>query len=1045
MSRRASLLNLPTGKKTSTADLSNIASPFGDSHRTPSAVSRVAPPRKSSKLGMGGSLYRSQDNICVSYLRKTSESNLMRPGQGLREPSVTRDSGVDLSKMYSHPEPPSTPDRRRRAVSEDRSVQVGIGWRGTGGRSVSRQSSRTNLVDSGSRSGSFRFLPPESVNQEEPPKLILKKTPIGGSRVSLYGNDPDIDGGDSGNRKKLSSGCQAGDISRREIEMGELLRKLEMIEALINKVEETAERLLKRQTESEEFQSQMKQELEGYDLQKGVYRVLDSVDYDRREYARLLKKVTEMQKRHSQGIFLDGENEELRSLIVGANDLEKKLNRSLEELERLANKTEALIERQRKILEERRRKMEEEAKKNSALMVLLKDASQIDKMLKDLSHVKSEHMKAEHIHRKIQEKVLNLDEDEMDTDEIVLQRIGVDTQTVTDDLLRIREDIHKIQDAAIDNLDNDVEVDVVGESEILRQKMGECKESVEQLKTDIEDFLNSQNKRFADFMRKLKEDEEESERRRREEEERLKLLEEEEERKRRLAAQKEKELSLLELEAEENRNKQRQEIIHMLDGDMIELHKMKDKVLVLVDKQKKIKHSRRKRRQLYTIKEEDESDEDLNKLANKTGNLFSFLADDENVVLSLKGKVESQDPNDVMEEVRQVEDGIIDKSRQIQELSEQTEKMLNDEKRMTDEVSKVLSSQEEQLALKKTQLFSDADDLHDSFKELMYKMAELAAVIEQLLNTEMQVNFEELTVKSNEFEISMREMQDHVKDLQKTSQDDIKITQLDKLENLINERASTLGGLHQESDFLMAKGRKLLYEKQKQDAEDERQKLRKDQEKLNSLQQVAKDVSIKQNLLEAQYKDKSDDDDEENRRKLEELERLMKQKEDLSDVEMNLGNISAEMEIWKEFKFTEEEEMEMNRYGMISSLAMPSFPAGLIKNPELLAAITKRHKELLELRKKLAREEQRMKEICEALDEMEMRQREAELARLAKQSKEWVHDFKPEGSAMFGTEPTFRSDFTMDPEEARAQAASRRASRMASRESSVAPVESLGL
>ena len=86
-----------------------------------------------------------------------------------------------------------------------------------------------------------------------------------------------------------------------------------------------------------------------------------------------------------------------------------------------------------------------------------------------------------------------------------------------------------------------------------------------------------------------------------------------------------------------------------------------------------------------------------------------------------------------------------------------------------------------------------------------------------------------------------------------------------------------------------------------------------------------------------------------------------------------------------------------------------------------------------------------MKEICEALDEMEMRQREAELARLARQSKEWVHDFKPEGSAMFGTEPTFRSDFTMDPEEARAQAASRRASRMASRESSVAPVESLGL
>ena len=181
----------------------------------------------------------------------------------------------------------------------------------------------------------------------------------------------------------------------------------------------------------------------------------------------------------------------------------------------------------------------------------------------------------------------------MDTDEIVLQRIGVDTQSVTDDLLRIREDIHKLQDAAIDNIDSDVEVDVVGESENLRQKMGDCKESVEQLKIDIEEFLNSQNKRFADFMKKLKQEEEENERKRREEEERLKLLEEEEERKRRLAAQKEKELSLLELEAEENRNKQRQEIIHMLDGDMIELHKMKDKVLVLVDKQKKINNKKK--------------------------------------------------------------------------------------------------------------------------------------------------------------------------------------------------------------------------------------------------------------------------------------------------------------------------------------------------------------------------------------------------------------------------------------------------------------------
>ena len=70
---------------------------------------------------------------------------------------------------------------------------------------------------------------------------------------------------------------------------------------------------------------------------------------------------------------------------------------------------------------------------------------------------------------------------------------------------------------------------------------------------------------------------------------------------------------------------------------------------------------------------------------------------------------------------------------------------------------------------------------------------------------------------------------------------------------------------------------------------------------------------------------------------------------------------------------------------------------------------------------------------------------EAELRRLAAQSKEWVHDLQPEGSALFGAEPSFKSDFSLDPEEARAQAASRRASRMQSREASVAPVESLGI
>ena len=151
-------------------------------------------------------------------------------------------------------------------------------------------------------------------------------------------------------------------------------------------------------------------------------------------------------------------------------------------------------------------------------------------------------------------------------------------------------------------------------------------------------------------------------------------------------------------------------------------------------------------------------------------------------------------------------------------------------------------------------------------------------------------------------------------------------------------------------------------------------KLRKDQDKLDSLQQTAKTVATKQNDLEATLKADNDEDEDEKRRRLEDLENLLKQKQDLKDVEESLETICEELEVWRDFQWSEAEEAELNRFGMISSLAMPSFPAGLVKDPALLAAITKRHQELLQIRRKLAAEEARMKEICAALEEMELRQ-----------------------------------------------------------------------
>ena len=173
------------------------------------------------------------------------------------------------------------------------------------------------------------------------------------------------------------------------------------------------------------------------------------------------------------------------------------------------------------------------------------------------------------------------------------------------------------------------------------------------------------------------------------EEEKLRLIAEEEERKKDLSDIKTKELSPLELEAEESRMKQRQEMLHLLDGDMTDLHNMKDQVLVVVDKQKKIKGVVQKRLELYTIREEvqtgNANDSDIKTLMNRTSTLFSCLADDENKVLTLKGKIASMNPDELSDEVKDIKTEIINKSKQIQELSEETDIMYDKEQTLLDE------------------------------------------------------------------------------------------------------------------------------------------------------------------------------------------------------------------------------------------------------------------------------------------------------------------------------------------------------------------------
>ena len=274
----------------------------------------------------------------------------------------------------------------------------------------------------------------------------------------------------------------------------------------------------------------------------------------------------------------------------------------------------------------------------------------------------------------------------------------------------------------------------------MRDKMMGMNQNVKQLKIDIEEFLKHQSESYKDLLRKMKE---EDDRRRLEEEE-------EEERRKRMA----RELHLLDLEAEENRLRQKQEILQMLDGDMLELNKMKDQVLLLVGKQKKIKKIRRKRRQLPTILEEDgeeegEEDADLSDLMSRTSSLLSNIDDNENKILALKSDVDGEE--DLMSEVRSLEDDIIKQSKTVEELTQATNKLYDDEDKLLQQ--KLLKDQE--MEQRKGAAEQSLLDIKDKYGNLITATAK---IIEQQRDVgEIYRHLDSGLTLSEELELLLRE------------------------------------------------------------------------------------------------------------------------------------------------------------------------------------------------------------------------------------------------------------------------------------------------
>ena len=99
----------------------------------------------------------------------------------------------------------------------------------------------------------FQFLPPEGVNQREPPRLIIKRTP-----GDIPDNSTDPKSERKLTRKKVSTEVSAEEMTQREEKVCDLLKKCEELNQMWKQVQVESEQLLHLQTGSEEFQKHMK-------------------------------------------------------------------------------------------------------------------------------------------------------------------------------------------------------------------------------------------------------------------------------------------------------------------------------------------------------------------------------------------------------------------------------------------------------------------------------------------------------------------------------------------------------------------------------------------------------------------------------------------------------------------------------------------------------------------------------------------------------------------------------------------------------------------
>lgn len=387
------------------------------------------------------------------------------------------------------------------------------------------------------------FLP---VNNEDA-VLVLRKVSKEMSRKSSFDSGIGLQDEDQRKAKKSVSKMATSDKNEQARLTAELCHRLTFIAEKMAALEKESEDIQQKQRTSNEFQIQVMKKSDAPDLEKGVTKVLDMVQFDRKqELSRLLKKVDDFKRRLARGTKLDGDDDELRDLLIATGDLEKKTLKGFDEIQRLQVKTENVVVRQKEVEAVQRKKREAIAMGNSTMKTLISDGKVIDAILTEVRDFQNTEQKEGE--KQVQEFFTLMGEEAIDQikeDIHIIEEYKKNTEALKNEVWEDRIENNRIQTAVVDA---DPEVNVTQAAEELRNKIKARKERTKEMKAEYEKFLKDQKKRYDVLLKTKREEAEKA---------RLKALAEEEERKRKEEEEREK-LRLLKIQQEKER-KQREE------------------------------------------------------------------------------------------------------------------------------------------------------------------------------------------------------------------------------------------------------------------------------------------------------------------------------------------------------------------------------------------------------------------------------------------------------------------------------------------------------